>query len=495
VQLGDILGQRYRLDELIGTGGMGDVWRARDTLLERDVAIKVLRPALSDDDRFRELMRAEATAVAGIRHPGVVDLHDYVAEEQDDGSLLTFLVMEHVDAEPLSALLHRQGRLDVAHALRIVENTAEALHHAHSCGIIHSDVKSENILVKDDDSVVLVDFGIARALHTQQAGTGGRVHGTVSYMSPEQLRNLPLDAASDVYSLGIVAHECLSGGKPFTGDEHQAVIDGHLYRKPPALPPEVPPAVAAMVERALAKEPADRFTTAAAMARECRQIGYAGQVLAPLLTGTGASMTTSQHTAASPADTAAATRSRTRERLLRLGAGCAAIAVAAALLAGQLWQPDRDSETPDREALPGVSGFDDSNDGTQATPTDATPADNDANGSPGEDAKDANDSNGSSHADPDQGSSSQPEDDDGDDDSSQPPPTPSVDVPSVLGQRRSAAEQTLSEQGFPVTVIEDGDGKHECGVSQQEPRAGSQVDAGTPVEITVRYEAKKPDCK
>ncbi|SCL68844.1 Serine/threonine protein kinase [Micromonospora citrea] len=261
-----MLSERYRLDERVGTGGMGAVWRCTDLMLERVVAVKVLLPALSADPEFTARFRAEARMLAALRHPGVVAVHDVGLATLADGGPLHYLVMEYVDGRPLSAWLRRAGRLDPASTMSVVAQAADALHAAHLAGIVHRDVKPGNLMVKSDGRVVLMDFGIARSGTTAGITAANVMLGTASYMSPEQAANQPISPAVDVYALGAVAYFCLAGQPPFDGDNPLQVALRHVHEAPPPLPPGTPPAVVALVEQAMAKRPGDRFPDAAAMA-------------------------------------------------------------------------------------------------------------------------------------------------------------------------------------------------------------------------------------
>ncbi|MGN9775535.1 protein kinase domain-containing protein [Micromonospora sp. H33] len=263
---GVVLGDRYRLDERVATGGMGAVWRCTDVALERVVALKVLLPALTEDPEFTTRFRAEARMLAAVRHPGVVAVHDVGRATLADGGPVDYLVMEYVDGEPLGTWLRRAGRLDAASTMSVVAQAADALHAAHAAGIVHRDVKPGNLLVKPDGQVVLVDFGIARSGTTAGLTAANMVLGTASYMSPEQAANQPVSAATDIYALGTVAYACLAGRPPFDGDNPLQVALRHLQDQPAPLPPETPAAVVAVVERAMAKSPADRWPDAAALA-------------------------------------------------------------------------------------------------------------------------------------------------------------------------------------------------------------------------------------
>ncbi|MBK5306528.1 MAG: protein kinase [Frankiaceae bacterium] len=251
-----LLAGRYRLDERIAVGGMGEVWRGEDTVLGRQVAVKCLKPEYVDDQEFRQRFRGEARHAAALSHPGIASVYDY--GEQVDPETAAWLVMELVDGEPLSALLHRERRLPAERALDIVGQAAMALEAAHAIGVVHRDVKPGNLLVRPDGVVKVTDFGIARAADAVPITRTGTMVGTAYYLSPEQASGGPVTPASDVYSLGVVAYECLAGQRPFPGTNPLAVATAHVQEQPPALPDDVPPAVRDLVLGALEKDPARR---------------------------------------------------------------------------------------------------------------------------------------------------------------------------------------------------------------------------------------------
>ncbi|MEU4781889.1 serine/threonine-protein kinase, partial [Micromonospora sp. NPDC023633] len=265
-----VLSGRYRLDERVATGGMGDVWQGKDLVLGRQVAVKVLLPALVSDPDFIARFRAEARIMAALRHPGIVQVFDCGEDDLPDGGRADYLVMEFVTGQPLSKRIEAAGHLDVAETMAIVAQVAQALHAAHLGGIVHRDVKPSNLLVQEDGSVVLVDFGVARSTNVTSITSTNAVPGTALYMAPEQAAGRPVSGATDIYALGAVAYCCLSGSPPFTGDNPLQVAVRHLDDEPPELPHDVPEAVRALVSRALAKDPADRFSSAAAMAEAAR---------------------------------------------------------------------------------------------------------------------------------------------------------------------------------------------------------------------------------
>ena len=248
---------RYLLTERIATGGMGEVWQAQDDVLSRTVAVKVLKAEYADDAEFLDRFRNEAKHTAALSHPGIANVFDY---GEADGT--AYLVMEYVRGEPLSAVLAREGRLPADRALDIVGQTALALQAAHDEGIVHRDVKPGNILIRPDGVVKVTDFGIARAIDAAPVTRTGLVVGTAAYLSPEQAGGKPVTAASDVYSLGVVAYECLAGRRPFDDVSPVAVAMAHLNTTPPPLPKDVPPLVVDFVNQALEKDPARRQPSA-----------------------------------------------------------------------------------------------------------------------------------------------------------------------------------------------------------------------------------------
>lgn len=272
------LAGRYTLLDQVAAGGMGEVWRARDEVLGRIVAVKVLRQQFADDDAVVHRFREEARHTASLSAPGIANVFDY---GESDG--IAYLVMEFVDGEPLSALLRREGALSPARALGIVGEAALALHSAHAAGVIHRDIKPGNILIRPDGSVKVTDFGIARALDSAPLTQTGVVLGTAHYMSPEQASGEPASAASDVYSLGVVAYECLTGTRPFHADSAVGIAMAHIQQPVPQLPREFPEPIRDMVAHALAKDPDRRFADAAGFGRRCLLLAKRYDALAPVV--------------------------------------------------------------------------------------------------------------------------------------------------------------------------------------------------------------------
>ena len=256
-----LLNERYRLDQRVASGGMADVWSARDEVLQRQVAVKVMRPDPDHEALFALRFRDEALNSAGLIHANIATLFDY---GEDDG--LAYLVMELVDGKPLSQLIREKGPMPAPQVRSIVGQCALALGVAHEAKVVHRDVKPANILVREDGLVKLTDFGIARAGDAAGHTRAGDLLGTPSYLSPEQALGRPATGASDLYALGIVAHEMLCGSKPFDKPTPIATAMSHIHEPPPALPDDVPEDLAGVIDDLLAKDPRDRPENARAVA-------------------------------------------------------------------------------------------------------------------------------------------------------------------------------------------------------------------------------------
>ena len=276
-QIGHVFGGRYELKARLAIGGMGEVWQAIDKVIERQVAIKILKEEYLGDKAFRERFRAEARHAALVNHEGIASVYDFGEEE---GS--AYLVMELVPGEALSTIIERERFLSAERVLDIVAQTASALHAAHQAGLVHRDVKPGNLLITPDGRVKITDFGIARAVDQVPLTATGQVMGTVQYLSPEQASGKSATALTDIYSLGVVAYEALAGKRPFTGESQVAIAMAHIKNPPPPLPESIPLAVRNLILACLAKKPERRPTSARQLARAAIAItrGRVGEALA-----------------------------------------------------------------------------------------------------------------------------------------------------------------------------------------------------------------------
>ncbi|MEZ7820577.1 MAG: serine/threonine protein kinase [Aquiluna sp.] len=259
--VGQLYGERYRLQLRIAIGGMGEVWQAQDELILRQVAIKILKEEYLSDPAFLERFRTEARSAALVEHVGIANIYDY---GEDTGS--AFLVMELVPGESMSRLLEREKRLPEAQVLDIVAQTSRALAAAHARGLVHRDIKPGNLLITPDGKVKITDFGIARVGDQVPLTKTGQVMGTVQYLAPEQATGKTSTGATDLYSLGVVAYEALAGRRPFRGENQMAIAMAHINEMPPALPDSIDPRVQNLVLSCLAKKPNQRPESGASLA-------------------------------------------------------------------------------------------------------------------------------------------------------------------------------------------------------------------------------------
>ena len=241
-EVGQSYGGRYKLISRIAIGGMGEVWQAKDEVILRDVAIKILKPEYLSDPNFLERFRTEARHAARVNHDCIDNVFDY---GEDSGS--AFLVMELVPGDSLAKILERDKSLPTDRVLDIVAQTARALFAAHEEGMVHRDVKPGNLLITPEGHVKITDFGIARVADQVSLTATGQVMGTVQYLAPEQATGKPASPSTDIYSLGIVAYEALAGKRPFTGDSQMAIAMAQINDAPPALPSNIDPRVQALI--------------------------------------------------------------------------------------------------------------------------------------------------------------------------------------------------------------------------------------------------------
>jgi eukaryotic-like serine/threonine-protein kinase len=338
-----VLNDRYEMDQTLGEGGMARVYRGTDRVLGRTVAIKVLSGKYAGDESFVTRFRREAQAAAGLNHPHVVSVFD----TGDDGDR-HYIVMEYVEGETLKDILRSEGRLPSQRAVAIGADVATALETAHEKGLVHRDVKPGNVMLDREGRVKVMDFGIARAAADDTLTQTGLVLGTASYLSPEQAQGLPVDARSDVYSLGCVLYEMLTGRPPFEADSPVSIAYQHVNeepRPPSELEPSVPPALDAAVVRALAKDPADRFPTAGAFRSAIEASAAEGGAATEPMAAAG-------DTAIMPAAEAPPEEGPARGRRSWLPmalVGAAILALAGALALALIDSPDRRAGRRDRQ--------------------------------------------------------------------------------------------------------------------------------------------------
>ncbi|MCC3763162.1 serine/threonine protein kinase [Glycomyces sp. TRM65418] len=518
---GNLIAGRYRLEQRLAAGGMGAVWRGTDTRLNRAVAIKLLHAGLSGNDRFRARFHQEAQAVAALQSPGIVALYDYGEEHAPEG-LVSYLIMELVRGQALDNVLRERGRLSPTETLKILASAAEALDVAHQAHIIHRDIKPGNLLVGSDGTVKIVDFGIAAAKGGAGLTETGTVMGTLAYASPEQLQGAQLTGATDLYSLGIVGYECLAGRPPFAGNEPTAAIAGHLTGQPAPLPPDVPGPVAQIIMRCLAKDPRQRFASAAEFARVCRAGGMGGGTTAILSPGSP------------PHQSPQATRAMSPAAAPAMGAGIVAAQTTVQPIhqgefgdvsgAGQFGggaserplPPPREAEKPKRNptgpilvvvagiavlliALIAMKPWDPSGDGedvnagsstaaTSEAAEEATEAEAETTGE--DDSEEDNDSNGDNQ-------NNDNNDEESDEDAATTSAAPQfVDLDDYVGQDVNDAMAALEEDGFTNVsaspTAPDGTERDTCEILSQSPEGGHEVGYDTAIQLS--YVANDDAC-
>jgi serine/threonine-protein kinase len=342
---GLLLAGRYRLDAPVASGGTGQVWRAFDLVLHRQVAVKLLHADTASDPEFRARFRAEARSASRLSHPGVAQVHDF----GEDGSPgLPFLVMELVDGPSLARML-AAGPLDPAQTMDLIAQVAAGLHAAHAAGVIHRDIKPANLLVTEDGQVKIADFGLASLSEDAPLTSAGGLIGTPGYLAPERVMGEPATPASDLYSLGVVGYQCLTGTPPFRGSALE-VLKAHLRQPFPLLPSTVPAEARALVAALTAKDPGDRPRSAREVAERATYLSGAGTVIPA--SATSPAMASAGPPAAAPrtvtgisgqaTQTGSPASGRTRPRRARPAwkQASAGLAVAAALTAAGLgvWQ-------------------------------------------------------------------------------------------------------------------------------------------------------------
>jgi len=277
---GTLLNKRYQLLEQLGSGGMAEVFRARDLMLDRYVAIKVLRKDFSDNQDFQNHFRQEARAAANLSHPNIVTVHDFGFENK-----LLFIVMEYIPGKDLKNLLRQRGRFSIADGIPLIIQACAGIGYAHRAGLVHCDIKPHNMLVSPDGRLKVTDFGIARALATITPGERSNVvWGSPLYFAPEQAQGEAPSPASDVYSLGVVLYEVLSGTPPFTASTPDELARLHISARPIPIReyiPDIPPALEEIVMKVLSKEPAARYRTADQLGRVLQKFGTQENFPAP----------------------------------------------------------------------------------------------------------------------------------------------------------------------------------------------------------------------
>ncbi|MDN3239269.1 serine/threonine protein kinase [Glycomyces tritici] len=475
---------RYLLDRPLGAGGMGEVWHAHDQVLKRDVAVKILyergheAPALA-----RARFLREAQALAQLKSPGVVAVHDH-GEAEYRGGTVAFLVMELVEGRSLSGLLDTEERLPPDRTMLIVAAVADALAAAHKAGIIHRDIKPANIVTTTDGSVKLVDFGIAQVEGATTLTDSGVSLGTLLNASPEQVGFADVVPASDIYSLGTVAYECLTGRPVFTYPDAKSMVVAHMTAAPPPLGDGIPLAVEQVVLQALEKAPEDRWPSAEAFAQACREA---------LNADTTAVVRHIDPTPAAATAAPAAPAARQGMWSWRIGM-VTAMVVAMLLLTGLFawspWSKDQGPQANDGattgEATTGAAASGEESAATSAAAT--TPAESDPVESEDGGHESTEGGGGADQAEQTQGDS-ETEGSSGED-----APT-SGTMPNVLGMSTEGAKSTLAEAGFDNVVGEIAgywDPSH-CEVLEQDPAGNGTADFDTRIVLTYMVQGED-DC-
>ncbi|THV30238.1 serine/threonine-protein kinase [Glycomyces paridis] len=465
---GTVIGGRFRLEERLATGGMGAVWRAHDLRLDREAAVKVLRSDLDDTDRPVARFSREATTLAKLKGTGFVEIYDF-GEEEVDGFPIWFIAMELIATGSLGRLLAERGRLTSAETLQLLAEAAAALEKAHRIDVVHRDIKPANLLIDDEGHVRVVDFGISLLNSSPRLTPTSAVFGTLAYISPEQLRRGEIAGRSDVYSLGAVAYECLTGAPPFDASDPAAEMHGHLYEEPAALPEEVTPEAAGIVLRCLRKDPEERYESAAALAAACH--AALGVSTPPPTTSLA-----SPAPAPEPAQVDTKPEPTQRGRRLLITAAVILALLAAGTAVTRPWNLLRDNEDGTKEPTKAVeqttnatsaaatTAAEETTTAPEATASDDPPPAPETGG--GEtDTNDSGDTGGGS-----------------DTDETEPETSGSGTVPQVTRLSTHDAEQELAEAGFDNVHIEGaiyswfGVEWDNCEVLEQTPTSGETAD-------------------
>jgi eukaryotic-like serine/threonine-protein kinase len=381
-----VLADRYELVSPLARGGMGQVYRARDRLLNRAVAVKILRSEFTDDPGFRARFRAEAQHAAMMVHPHIASVFDYgEVSAAGSGEPLAYLVMELVDGESLAHLLRRERRLSPELTLSILRQTAAALAAAHAVGIVHRDVKPGNVLVAPDGTVKITDFGVAWSASSVPLTGTGQVIGTAHYLSPEQAQGAKATPASDVYALGAVAYECLAGRRIFEGENSVQIALQQIRDEPDPLPADVPADLRAVIGRALVKDPAVRYADGSQLLAAVDRVDLTPRTTSPTgtavlhlpmgafaagtATASGSGAATSR--SAGPADPPARRDHRRAALWVAVGAALTVLAVVLGLTA---LSGGGGTAADDAPATTSSSAPTSSSPSTSAAPTPTTPA-------------------------------------------------------------------------------------------------------------------------